>query len=107
MESSERLPRHSSAPGHWHGISDRYACSLQRAYMPLSTERAQKSCQGTGHTHGAPQMTVLVTGAGGFIGVHATLMLRRRGHGGLPVSARLQPDVDCKLLFLRDEQICA
>lgn len=49
--------------------------------MPFNEERAQESCLGTGHTHKAPQMTVLVTGAGGFIGVHAVLMLRRSGHG--------------------------
>ena len=56
---------------------------LQRAYMALNAQRAQDSCQGTGHTQGAPPMTVLVTGAGGFIGVHAALMVRRRGHGEL------------------------
>jgi UDP-glucuronate 4-epimerase len=55
----------------------------KRAYMPLDMHKARQSCQGTGHTHGAPQMTVLVTGAGGFIGMHASLMLRRRGHGVL------------------------
>ncbi len=49
--------------------------------MPLDLEKAQQSCQGTGHTHGAPQMTVLVTGAGGFIGMHSSMMMRRRGHG--------------------------
>lgn len=51
--------------------------------MALNAQRAQDSCQGTGYTHGAPPMTVLVTGAGGFIGVHAALMVRRRGHGEL------------------------
>ena len=53
----------------------------QGAYVPLNAAAARESCQGTGHTHGAPQMTVFVTGAGGFIGVHAVLMLRKHGHG--------------------------
>lgn len=57
--------------------------------MPFNEAEAVESCRGSGHTHGAPPMTVLVTGAAGFIGHRAATMLRRNGHGALRLSLQL------------------
>ena len=65
---------------------------MQRAYIPLDAAAAEESCTGTGGAQGA-QMTVLVTGAGGFIGMSASIMLHQHGHGeGTALSAFLTRD---------------
>lgn len=56
---------------------------LQRPYMPFNTAEVLSSCERSDQADEMPQMTVLVTGAAGFIGYHAAVKLHRLGHGAI------------------------
>ena len=77
--------------------------------MPFDEAEAAQSCQGGGQAQGPPSMTVLVTGAAGFIGHRAAVMLRRSGHGA-PTNPRFDPlkpsAGGCNLSWLRLAFIC-
>jgi hypothetical protein len=75
---------------------------LQWPYMPINTMEAVSSCKGSPQIQTPDPMTVLVTGAAGFIGYHAVIALHQHGHGvTLPLLQRLSSSADrlCSLQY--------